>query len=63
MTARVYMLPLVAAAFAAVFQPCRLFAEGEADGAMMEEVRYADALVNSGFADFAETVIAETKQK
>ena len=63
MTARVYMLPLFAAAFAAVFQPCRLFAEGEADGAMMEEVRYADALVNSGFADFAETVIAETKQK
>ena len=63
MIARKHILPFFAAAFAAALLPCRLFAEGEADGAMMDEVRYADALVNSGFADFAETVIAETKQK
>ena len=38
-------------------------AQESPEEAMMEEVRYAEALVNSGFADFAQTVIADTKAK
>ena len=38
-------------------------ASAELDPALKEEIAYVEALVEYGFPDFAETVIAETKKK
>ena len=68
------VLGVTGAALACLAAPCARAQEGEApaaaaaeenkvDEALQTEIRYVEALIDSGFSDFAEPVIAATKKK